>query len=40
MPMKRPKPLLTIDVNNLNEFILKELKVTKGVVLVPSLKCL
>ncbi len=40
MPMRRPKPLLTIDVNNINEFILQELKVTKGVVLAPSLKCL
>jgi len=40
MPMRRPKPLLTIDVNNLNEFILEKLKVTKGVVLAPGLKCL
>jgi len=40
MPMRRPKPLLTTNVNNINEFILQELKVTKGVVLAPSLKCL
>jgi hypothetical protein len=40
MPMRRPKPSLTIDVNNFNEFILEELKVTKGVVMAPSLKCL
>ncbi len=38
--MRRPKPLLTIDVNNINEFILQELKVTKGVLMAPSLKCL
>jgi hypothetical protein len=40
MPMRRPKPLLTTNVNNINEFILQDLKVTKGVVLAPSLKCL
>jgi hypothetical protein len=40
MPMRRPKPLLTTYVNNSNEFILQELKVTKGVVMAPSLKCL
>jgi hypothetical protein len=40
MPMRRPKPLLTIDANNINEFILQELKVTKGVFMAPSLKCL
>ncbi len=38
--MRRPKPLFTIDVNNINEFILQELKVTKGVLMAPSLKCL
>ncbi len=38
--MRRPKPLLTIDVNNINEFILQKLKVTKGVLMAPSLKCL
>jgi hypothetical protein len=40
MPMRRPKPLLTTDVNNINEFILQDLKVTKGIVLALSLKCL
>jgi hypothetical protein len=40
MAMRRPIPLLRIDVNNFNEFILEELKVTKGVVMAPSLKCL
>jgi hypothetical protein len=40
MPMRRPKPLLIIDANNINEFILQELKVTKGVLMAPSLKCL
>jgi len=41
MPMKIPKPLPTIDLNNVNEFILEELELTNGgVAMAPSLKCL
>jgi hypothetical protein len=39
--MKMPKPLPTIDLNNVNEVIWKELELTDGsVAMAPSLKCL
>jgi len=38
--MKMPKPLATINLNNVNEFILEELELTNGgVAMAPSLKC-
>jgi hypothetical protein len=41
MPIKMPKPLPTIDLNNVNEIILEELELTNGgVAMAPSLKCL
>ncbi len=41
MPMKMPKPLRTIDLNNVNEVVSKELELTDGdVAMAPSLKCL
>jgi hypothetical protein len=41
MPIKKPKPLPIIDLNNVNEFILEELELTNdGVAMAPSLKCL
>jgi len=41
MPMKMPKPLPTIDLNNVNEIILEELELINGsVAMAPSLKCL
>ncbi len=41
MPMKMPKPLPTIDPNNVSETILEELELTNGgVAMAPSLKCL
>jgi hypothetical protein len=41
MPMKKRKPLPTIDLNNVNDFILEELELTNGsVAMAPSLKCL
>ncbi len=40
MPMKMPKPLLTIDLNYVTEFILEELELTNGgVAMAPSLNC-
>ncbi len=38
MPMKMPKPLPTIDLNNVNEIILE--LTYGGVAMAPSLKCL
>ncbi len=41
MPMKMPKPLPTIDLNNVSEIILEELELSNGgVAMAPSLKCL
>jgi len=41
MAMKMPKPLPTIDLNNVNEIIFKKLELTHGgVAMAPSLKCL
>ncbi len=38
--MKMPKPLLTIDLNYVTEFILEELELTNGgVAMAPSLNC-
>jgi len=39
MPMKRPKPLPTIDVSSAIECILRKLIVAMGVAIAPSLKC-
>jgi hypothetical protein len=39
--MKMSKPLPTIDLNNVNKFILEELELTNGdVAMAPTLKCL
>jgi hypothetical protein len=39
--MKKPKPLPTIDLNNVNEFILEELELSNdGVAMAPSFRCL
>jgi len=38
--MKIPKSLPTLDLNNVNEFILEELELTSSdVAMAPSLKC-
>jgi hypothetical protein len=39
--MKKPKTLSTIDLNNINKFILEELELTNSdVAMAPTLKCL
>jgi len=38
-PMTRPKPFPTIDVNNVSEYVSKNLEIAKGVIVALSLKC-
>ncbi len=38
-PIKRPKPLIVIDVNSVNDSILKELEINETVIVPLMLKC-
>jgi hypothetical protein len=38
-PMTRPKPFPTKDVNNVSEYVSKNLEVAKGVIVALGLKC-